>query len=407
MQKFLSYFSFFKLTGLSPYERNIRLVCLYYLYTKMFFSLPVEVIFFTGIAGSYTKAMSIYALAYATGTICSLPLGVLADAWGRKKICITGAASRFTAAVIYAFAPSYEYLIIGSLFFGIYRGIGNANTDALIYESLKKLKQEETYHAVLSRVKIWPAAGLGLGSLLSGIFIYFSMKTAMIATVFPMAAALTVSLFLTETNQETRKYFVNPFQHCFSAFKYLWREKKLSRYMLADSAHFAVNEATFTFGSNFYKEILPVWSLGLFRFAGHMNDAFCSWLSGKIGRIIGLKKTIFFGACADNLFCIASALFTNFAAPFLKTLGSGANGIYTPASCAYMQNIVSEKERGTLLSVFSMMICVFYTLGTTFVGYIADLTSPAAALIIGYSAALLCDMLYIPAFSAAKSPDLR
>ena len=174
--------------------------------------------------------------------------------------------------------------------------------------------------------------------------------------------------------------------------------------MLADSAHFAVNEATFTFGSNFYKEIIPVWSLGIFRFAGHTTDAVCSWLSGKVGKRIGLKKTIFFGACADNLFCITSALFTNFFAPFFKTLGSGANGIYTPASCTYMQNIVSEKERGTLLSVFSMCICVFYTLGTMFVGYVADLTNPATALIIGYSTSLLCDMLYIPAFRADKNP---
>ena len=401
MQKLKAFFSFFKFASLSPYERNVRLICLYYLFTKMFFSLPIEAVFFAQITGNFTKAMSIYALAYATGTICSLPLGVLADSWGRKKVCITGAACRVMAAIIYAFAPSYELLIIGSLFFGVYRGIGNANNDAIVYESMEKLGRKAEYHTILSRVKIYPSVGLGVGSLLSGIFIYFSMKTAMIATIFPMGIAFLISLFLTETNQ--RHSFTNPFKHFFSALCYLYREKRLSLYMLADSAHFAVNEATFTFGSNFYKEIIPVWSLGIFRFAGHTTDAVCSWLSGKVGKRIGLKKTIFFGACADNIFCITSALFTNFFAPFFKTLGSGANGIYTPASCTYMQNIVSEKERGTLLSVFSMCICVFYTLGTMFVGYVADLTNPATALIIGYSTSLLCDMLYIPAFRADKN----
>ena len=120
MQKLKAFFSFFKFASLSPYERNVRLICLYYLFTKMFFSLPIEAVFFAQITGNFTKA------------------------------CITGAACRVMAAIIYAFAPSYELLIIGSLFFGVYRGIGNANNDAIVYESMEKLGRKAEYHTILS-----------------------------------------------------------------------------------------------------------------------------------------------------------------------------------------------------------------------------------------------------------------
>ena len=50
------------------------------------------------------------------------------------------------------------------------------------------------------------------------------------------------------------------------------------------------------------------------------------------------------------------------------------------------------------MSISALVICLFYSIGTMFVGWIADLTNPAIALLSGYSLALVADFLYFWAF---------
>lgn len=389
--------NFFYFKELHPLERNIRLMYLYNLFVKMMISLPIEAIFFAQITGNYTQAMSVYAIVYSIGVLTSLPLGVLADKVGRKKVSVLAAGARFSSVVVYAFSDSYGMLLIGSIFAGLYRGVGSGNNAALLYESLDKLNQKEKYHDVMSVMSAFGMFGLGAGSLLCGVFAWFSLQAAMYATIIPMSILLIVSLFLTEPTVN-RPPLENPYKHLWSALKYLKREKRLSCFILADSAHFALNESAFSFNGNFYKTIIPEWSLGAFRFVGNMCNGFTNCFSAKVAQKIGLKKTILTGAMTDDIVNILASIFANPISLIFKTAGSSANGIYSPASCVYLQQLVSEKERGTLLSISALVICLFYSIGTMFVGWIADLTNPAIALLSGYSLALVADFLYFWAF---------
>lgn len=385
-------------------ERNIPLMYVYNLFWKMQFSGPIEAIFFASITGSYTKAMSLYAITYMMGTILGLPLGVLSDRFGRKKIGILCALARLIAAVLYATAGSYSVLIIGSLFYGVYKALAGPNSDALIYESLQDLNRSYTYHQVISQCKSLSALGLSIGALLCGLFALISLRTVMIATAISVGIAFLTTLFLTEPIRPS-SHKKNPLKHVGKALRYLFCNKRLFFFSLADASYYGLSEASFTFNSNFFKTIIPIWALGILRFAGHFSNSVTSYFSGKIGKLIGVEKTILGGALADNFLNIVSVATACWISPILKTMASGTYGIYSPASCAYLQSEVSADERVTLLSLSSLMNCGFYSICTLLVGWLADIYSPYWALLICYSLAFVSNSIYIVAFKQPKYTD--
>ncbi len=382
-------------------EKNIPLMYLYNLFWKMQFSAPIEVIFFASITGNYTKAMSLYAIAYMTGAILGLPMGVLSDRFGRKKLAVLCSLARFIAAVLYAVSTSYSLLICGALFYGVYKALAGPNADALVYESLRDLKCSEEYHQIISKCKSLSAFGLAIGALFCGLFALISLRAVMIATACSVCLAFVTTLFLTEPLREAHSA-QNPVKHIGGALSYLYHNKRLLFFSVADASYYGLSEAAFTFNSNFFKTIIPVWALGIFRFAGSFTYSVTSYFSGKIGKIIGIEKTILCGALADNFLNILSVSLANWMSPVLKTAASGTNGIYSPASCAFLQNEVSQEKRVTLLSIASLMNCAMYSCCTLLVGRLADFYSPYWALLICYSLAFASNSIYVFAFKQQK-----
>ncbi len=400
--------NFLRMKDLAPMERNIRLMYLYMLFSKMQFSAPIEAIYFAAVAGDFTRGMSVYAIAYMIGTLLNLPMGVLSDAIGRQKMIVLCAFARLCATVLYAIAPSYSMLVSGAVVYGVYRALSSTNNDALVYESVIWSDIKDKTNEVMARYRAMSPLGLSVGSLMSGVFVLISLKAAMIATIFPMTIAFSISLFLTNpTMQKKLSTFENPFKHIKNAFVFLKKNKKLGLFMIADASYFGLNEATFSFNGNFFKTIIPEWSLGILRFCGHLANTVTNWFAAKVSAKIGIEKSILWFAALDNVLNVLSALCSNWISPVLKTVASGSYGIYSPASCVYLQKNVSNQERVTLLSIASLLNCGVYSAGSLLVGKIADLTTPATTIFVGYGLALCSNLLYVWAFQKNKKTIIQ
>lgn len=406
MQIFFTPFTFFKnfiqsLQTNNRLERNIPLMYLYQLFWKMQFSLPIEVIYFASITGSYMRAMSLYAIGYMTGACLGVPVGFLSDKFGRRMITMFCTLARLIAAFLYAFAGSYEILVVGALFMGIYRSMGTTNNDSLVYESLIDLHRKEEYHRIISRCKSLSALGLALGALFGSIFIFISLKTAMVATLFPIAIAFVTTLFLKDPLKQ-KNTASNPFKHIKKAMVYIFYNKRLLWFSLAEASYFGLNEASFTFSANFYKTLVPEWSLSIWRFLGHLMNSLTSYFSARIGKWIGIERTILAGALLDNLLNIIGISLSNIGTLFLKTGASGCFGVYSPASGVFLQNEASLGERGTILSLSSLLNGGMYSMCSLFIGWLGDQFSPFWAMLIGYSLAFASNGFYLISFRQKK-----
>lgn len=389
------------ISGLKSTDKMIKNISLLYLYCfciRMNFALPIELLFFVSLSSSYSDAMKIFFIAYMTGTVLGVPLGLLSDKVGRKKVAILCSGCRLISAILYASAGSYSALIVAALFAGFYR-FSAPNADTFLFESLASCNLKDKYHECLSKMKSVSSFSLSLGALFCGIFYYFlSLRGVIVVTVIPMFLAFAISLFLTEAPFHKQSTVSNPFKHIKQAFIYFKKNKKLFYFTIADSTHFGLNESSFTINAAFFKTIMPVELLGVLRFFGHFIASITSFLSGKIGKIIGVEKTILLGAMSDNFVNIVSVLCANWISPLLKTVGSGCFGIYSPATGSFIQKEVSNEERATLVSFSSLLNSGFYALGTLLIGWLADLYTPYIAMLIGYSSALILNILFVFAF---------
>lgn len=378
-------------------RKNVSLLYLFSFFIRMNLALPIELLFFISLSDSYAKAMSVVFVAHMTSTCLGVPLGLLSDKIGRKKIAVLCSFFRLASFIIYAIAPCYEFLILGALFAGFYR-FSSVNADTLLYESLASMRLKNKYHKAISKLKSVSSFSLGIGAVLSGLFYYFlSLRGVIIVTILPMTIAFILSFFLKEApfHKESTS---NPFKHFFKALIYFKKNKRLFSFTLADSLHYGLNESSFTINSAFFKTIIPVEFLGVLRFAGYMLSSVTSFLSAKVASLIGLNKTIFFAAVFDNIVNIFSVLCANMFSPILKTFGSGFFGIYSPATGSFVQKEVSDSERATLVSFTSLLNSGFYALGTLLMGFLADLYTPWTAMLIGYSSALSINFLFLIAF---------
>lgn len=377
--------------------RNVSLLYLYSFFIRMNFALPIELLFFASLSNSYSDAMKIFFIAHMTGTILGVPLGLLSDKVGRKKVAILCSFCRLLAAILYASAGSYSALIVAALFSGFYR-FSAPNADTFLFESLASNNQVDKYHDCLSKMKSVSSFSLSVGALLCGVFYYFlSLRGVMVMKVIPMFLAFIISLLLKEGTVK-KEAMTNPFKHLIKAFSYFKRNKKLFCFAIADSTHYGLNEASYTINAAFFKTIMPVELLGVLRFFGHLVSSVTSYLSSKVGKIIGVEKTILLGAMSDNLVNVFSVLCANWLSPIFKTIGSGCFGIYSPATGSFIQKEISNDERATLVSFTTLLNTGFYSIGTLLIGWLADLYSPHTAMLIGYSSALILNSLFVVAF---------
>ena len=190
----------------------------------------------------------------------------------------------------------------------------------------------------------------------------------------------------------------NPFKHVVKALSYFKKNKRLFCFSIADSTHYGLNEASFTLNAAFFKTIMPVEFLGVLRFFGYFVSSIASFMSSKIGKLIGVEKTILLGAMSDNIVNIFSVLFANWLSPLFKTVGSACFGVYSPATGSFIQKEISNEERATLVSMTTLLNTGFYSVGTLLIGWLADLYTPYTAMLIGYTSALLFNTLFIFAF---------
>lgn len=377
-------------------RNNIKLLHQYSFWENFILFYPIKVLFFAEVSGSFTAAMSLFAIQNISSSLFELPTGFLSDKWGRKWVCRAGAFVMLAAFVIYAFANCYEVLFIGAVINGLSWALATGNNSSLLYDSLAELGEKDNYHKEISKNTAILQFSLGLAALIGAGFIFISLRTVMIASIIPAVIAFLITLGLVEPKKQ-QKAEANILRHTWWSIKYILKHKRLKYITLAETLHYGFNEAAFDFNSVFFKQFIPEWALGIFRSLGHFANSIANYLSFFTAKKIGLRMTIIIGTYLDNIINIISVLLANVLSPFLKVITAFCNGIRDPALDSLIQNDCNEQQRATILSVISLFGSLFYSTCAVFIGILADMTTPYMAMLISYTLALLSNVLFIVA----------
>ncbi len=374
--------------------RNIQLMYVYRALSRSWIYLPIQIILFAQVTGSYAKAMTVIALGNIVSSILEIPTGCWSDKYGRKNVCSLGALSMFVAIVLWTVADSFEVLLVGAFFYGVYNALSSGNNEALIYETLVQAKKKKMCFKVMSNFFSIGQFALAISSLLCAVLMFVSIKTVMIATMIVMFLAFIVTLFLIEP-KHVNVYEGVGFRHTIQSIVFLCKNKKLRYYGLAETFEHGLNEGAFYFNSIFFKMFVPEWSLGIFRFFGHAFDALGAYISRFAEQKMSNIKIAMIGSIGSNLINMCSILVASFMSPMLKVGSSFAMGFNSPAAEVVWQENIKSVHRATIRSLISLCKKMSFAIFSFLIGFVADITNPYWAMLAAYVLALISNIFYI------------
>ncbi len=381
-------------------NRNIKLYYTHGFLSWFIISWPIEILYFAQITESYTLAMSLFALQNLGMVFFELPLNWLADKYGRKNLCLVGSFSMLLGYVCYALAGGYFLLFLGALLCGIGRSLAK-NTDALLYDGLQYMKQSVEYQTIHRKCKHLSTIALLCASVFSAGAVFYSLKFAVQITILPLSIAAFISLFLTEApfpQPRDDNFFI----HLKMVLKYMQDNRRLSGLTLGESMRYGLSEASFDFNAAFFKQFVPLWSLGLFRAVGIVLEEIGKRTSQQFTLLWGMSKTVIRAAWIDSLINICAVLLSSMWSLFVRLGSPFCSGVREPTQNLLIREESPDRTFDIIVSVVTLIKSLVYVICALAIGVVADLSNPYWALLGAYIFCLLSNFLYYESLKEQK-----
>lgn len=350
--------------------RNVRLLYIHNFLNRFRFDMPYLVIYFASITHSYTVAMAIVSVGTITGAIMDIPTGMLSDRLGRRLTFALGSFVTALGIAFYAFANGSIFLFIGSFCTGLGLCLFSGNNDALLYETLKSVKQEDRFHYYSGRATGLWQLGLGLSGFLSSFLAARNLHIAFLASLVPQTMAMIVSFLFDEPRVEHVK--PKTFSLFFGAWRHIFRNKKLLLMMIGNTMSYGGTEAVFDSQTVYVNGLWPTWAIGIFRGLVNGFQAVSSWFAGPFIRHFKESRIVIFREIYRFAAMSAAILLNQFISPVLMSTTSLVSGPAQVARNHLMQREFTDEQRATLGSISSSVSSILYALIALGVGIISD-----------------------------------
>lgn len=138
---------------------------------------------------------------HATSIVCEIPSGAAADLLGRKRCMILSNICIAVSCVIMLFSKSFGCFAVSFVVQALGNNLNSGSEEALVYDSMKCLGQEEHYMGVYGRINVLIEVAQGLATVAGGVLAEFSCFWCYAACVVIAVLALLPVLWMAEPPQ--------------------------------------------------------------------------------------------------------------------------------------------------------------------------------------------------------------
>jgi len=161
---------------------------------------------------SFTQVMILQSIFVFSIFLLEVPTGAVADCFGRKISIILSAIVITIAVFVYSFYPNFYVFILGEFLWALSFALMSGADEALIYDSLKKIKKEKTSKKVLGRFRSFSMMGIMIGAPIGSIIAAnFGLRYTMMLMAVPFFIAFLFAFSFKEPKikkkKQTKKYF--------------------------------------------------------------------------------------------------------------------------------------------------------------------------------------------------------
>ncbi len=374
----------------NPLERNVRLFYLTSLLSGLIFIIPIWVLFERRILTLGQMAL-LEVVATSITMFLELPTGALADLWGRKSSAGLGMLLQGIGGIYSGFAVEPVQFIVGFLIAAVGVALWSGAEEALLYDTLKELKREETYAKIKSKASMLFQVGIVIASVTGGYLYYYSISLPYVLYGLALIGAAVAFFWMKEPTIDSEVFTLkNYLLQTKAGVQELGRNKQVLGlaifYILVGGITWS---AQIFFNQNYAVELgfTPVQAGWLFGLTRIMNSviiwrlAHSAWLNRERAFLLfaGLVVLAYLPAFWANQAFGALLLMTS-------TFASTARFVILGQYC---NREFLSKNRATAISALNMGVSLFYVMAILLAGPVMELYSTKLVLTLLGAFALL------------------
>jgi MFS family permease len=365
-------------------KSNIWKFYLFQAFSGLSFFVPVIVLFWQENGLNLTEIMILQSLYSLTVVLMEVPTGYFADSFGRKKSLTFSGIFLTLGIFVYTLGYSFYQFLIAEILWAIGTSLTSGADSALVYDTLKDLKRENTYKKIWGKATFWYLISASVGSVIGGFIGSVNFRWTFYAMIPFMIILIPLATSLKEPKRHKAVFKKGYGSELLRIMKFALVENKKIRWLTAYSAIIVgfSYAAFFLYQPYFKLSGLDIFYFGFVFGAFNVFAAIISRYSHEIEGKLGQKCSLFLLIILLGTSCLLMSNFIflfSFSFVFLQQF---ARGFSKTVITDYTNKLTSSDIRATVLSTQSLVERLFYAPIIPFIGWIADVYSLVQALTI-------------------------
>ena len=360
------------------YKRNILLDYLHMFFRNTNFTHGIWVAFLL-IRGFSLLDVGLFEMVFhITSLTMEVPTGVIGDLYGRKTSRLLGILMYFIYIAIILFSTNYLLIILAFIFCGISYTFESGSGDALVYDSLKEIKQEHRFMKVNGIREVIYQAATVIVLFLTGLLLAGKHELDYYLTAGMFVLAFIMILLMKETHipHQTRnmsfKQRLN--DHFVKTWKVVTSSKRLTLLIIVGALIFAPVTSLFIYAQEYFNfnGFSESWMLYFLAFHS-LASAVGAIVAERVEKKIGERKLLTILPIFLML-CFWATLIPVFGFIGFIIVG-GIESLFYVVLFDYINRLIPSETRASVLSFFGMSFSIVMILTFPIMGFIGDATT--------------------------------
>jgi MFS family permease len=372
------------------YQSNIWKMYLFTFLTGMHFFGAVLVPFFTQWGKiSFAQIMILQSWFMLCIFILEVPTGAVADYLGRKVSLALACIFTIAAAITYTRAPIFWMFMLGEFFFALSAALISGADEALLYDTLKKTKQQKQSKKIFARFESIHLIGIMVATPIGSVMAkYYGLTAPMIYIWIPSLLAFILALTLKEPSSDQKqvresKRYIAIIKEGFSYF----RNHKILRILALDMIliNFIAYFMIWLYQPMLMKAGVDIAYFGIVHALFVMSQIIIMNNFGFLERLFGSKRSVlFFSALILGVMFLVAGIYTILPIVLIAILIGGGFGLgRNPLFSNYMNKYIPSSKRATVLSSVSMMNRIALIIFNPIIGFLVDQSLSITMILLG------------------------
>lgn len=354
-------------------KRNIHLDYLSTFITNLNMQGSVWVLYLAYCGLSLAEIGLLEGIYHAASIICEVPSGAVADLLGRKRSMILSRICIAVSCMLMLFSGSFMLFALSFIIQALGNGFNSGSEEALVYDSMKAIDQEDQYMRVYGRLNVIIEVSQGIATVAGGILAEYSWFWCYGACLVIAVLSLIPVIFLMEapgSQQEKKQATVRELvvSHFRTSIYILKSDVRILKIITYYSVIFAAQTLLFFYSQQYYFELgYNKIQISLILLAVSIVSCLGAVMSEKIYHRFR-RKIVWIG----TVVIAAAFLCYGFENVVVSVIAFSVAGFFNsalyPVQSDSLNQLIPSEQRATLISVNSLffsvaMIVMFPTAG--------------------------------------------